>query len=408
MFSQNNFIGNKYFLLLMGMAVLFTFGMDAPFFYINWFAGVILIFCFFIKIYKGDINVKVNILPFTLLTFWVLFPLLFTFFATDIGLHLKYIIISVFYITVSYSLIKLLLNNKDNLLFFLLNVNVIWISISIITLVLFFLGIVTYDNGYFSGIFYNRNQFAVLTASLSGVLLYFLKEYDFKQRVVAIALVFFSLVLILISSSLKGLIIILLLIALYGFIRADRKQKISLVILAIITLVTIMVIDNPISERLNRFILVFSDPNQLKATESAYNRVWLIKESWGIVKENPFMGVGVNNSILMLFPPYLYFFDNTPDIGTYSHNNYLEMLLNGGFITLIIYYLPIVYVLVQSIKKLGINSRLNIVVALLFLKLIIDFAQVSYFDFGVIFFTVFGFLIYFFSNYQDGNLNRNT
>ncbi|WP_210366120.1 O-antigen ligase family protein [Bacillus sp. REN3] len=388
---------NKYIITIVGASLLFTFGIKGPFFYLNWLSGIFIIAIWGIyDYYKNEHKIqKEDLIPIGLLIFWLIFPIILTFNSHDKILHLKYIIISFFYIVVCYIFIKKIFIQKTNLLYFLISMNVIWLGANLVLLIFFLFGIIQYENGYFSGIFFNRNQFAVLTGSLSGMLFYFINDYQMKLKKWIMISVAFSVLMILVSSSLKGLFVIGLMLGLKFFLELTAKKKVLFISAITVVIIVLFFIDNPVMDRINRFMLAITEPHLLKTSESAFNRIWLMKESWGIIQENFLTGIGMNNSILYLYPPYLYFFNENPPIGTYSHNNYIEMFLNGGIFTVLFYYLPITYLFITSLKKIHEFSLMKLVFTLISIKLVIDLAQVSYFDFGVTFITVFAFVVYY-------------
>ena len=66
--------------------------------------------------------------------------------------------------------------------------------------------------------------------------------------------------------------------------------------------------------------------------------------------------------------------------GTWSHNNYLELLLSGGIILLVIYYLPIVITIIKLVKIKSVNWREEkcIGISLIVLKILHDIVGVTY------------------------------
>src|SRR5699024_1705238 len=109
---------------------------------------------------------------------------------------------------------------------------------------------------------------------------------------------------------------------------------------------------------------------------SAYLRSYFINESMELIKENPFQGIGIKNSRYYLIPPHLQAVGT--EIGTYSHNNYLEMLLNGGTIAFSLYYIPLIVAIFKMRKKRNKFSISGYLYLLGIYKLFVDFGSVNY------------------------------
>lgn len=66
--------------------------------------------------------------------------------------------------------------------------------------------------------------------------------------------------------------------------------------------------------------------------------------------------------------------------GTYSHNNFIELLVSGGWPMLLLYYAPILMGIVRSFRSKKRTGSENILLALVLIQLPLDFAMVSYYD----------------------------
>lgn len=104
-------------------------------------------------------------------------------------------------------------------------------------------------------------------------------------------------------------------------------------------------------------------------------RMRMLMIDYGIewFKQNPIIGYGMNN--------YRLLFAGAMGMNTYSHNNYIELLVGVGVIGTAIYY----YIYAHIIKKLFIDARKKDALATLFivltiLLLIIEYGLVSHYD----------------------------
>lgn len=88
-------------------------------------------------------------------------------------------------------------------------------------------------------------------------------------------------------------------------------------------------------------------------------------------KQNPIIGFGINT------------FQTIPGAyGTYSHNNYVELLFSVGLIGTVTYYLMHGFALLRSIKQYFIKRTNNIIITITFIIILIamDVGMVSYYS----------------------------
>ncbi len=113
----------------------------------------------------------------------------------------------------------------------------------------------------------------------------------------------------------------------------------------------------------------------INSESSADRRIEMIKFGWKQFKEHPFLGVGIGNSKILFWEKY--------GVHTYLHNDYIEQLVNGGIIGVLLYYGNVFYLLVQHVKLMKIRRDPEIVMSfiILVLFLIMNVASVSYYDF---------------------------
>ncbi len=369
------------FALIFILTIIATQGMKNQFFYFNWFLGGLLIFSYVIKVLMLNRIDKGIVKAWFISTVWLIIPLVTSFsdHIIDKNIHFTRILVYLFYITLSVIIISYFFKsdrNKLNIIFY--NLNIIWIVLNLITFVLF--SQIYFDNNVFSGIVDNRNIFAIITTVFSSYLMFF-KNTFLKQKKVKV-LIFLSFLLVVSTLSIKGFVgwIIVFLMANFksgwNKIRAKRNYQIKAFLLTFAILIGVLITDNPLKDRLVRFTMVFKASDELRQSESAYVRYYLAKESWSVFKQYPFAGIGVNNTRYYLIPPHYRMMGL--DVGTYSHNNYLEILLSGGLISFLLYYIPFFYAIFSLRRKRKISIEANYFYALGVYKLFIDFGSVSY------------------------------
>ncbi len=372
---------NSKLYVLMFCLILFSYGLADGLIYINWLFGTFLILASVLIILKKKNISLAFVKVYMISVMWLIYCLSVSSFTSDLNNHLKYILITLFFALVSCILVYVLLTNSHRFFHILYYLNFTWLIINL--LYYFFVYNKTSVETIYSGIFYNRNTFAILTTILAYLLLYASEKAQIKTKMQKY-MYFGSFLLICLTLSIKGIIGFFLLFFGHYFLNKENVlRKLSVLLLIGFVFWGVLTTENPISERVERFTLAFIAPNELKASESAFNRMWLINESINLIKEHPLVGVGVNNSILFLVPPEKVLFEEGK--GTYSHNNYTEMLLNGGVPAFLLYYIPILYMLVcLIIRKFPKGIKIHLILLILY-KLFIDLAQVSYFDFGMVF-----------------------
>jgi len=115
---------------------------------------------------------------------------------------------------------------------------------------------------------------------------------------------------------------------------------------------------------------------------STVTRLRLIEIGIDVFKEHPFIGLGIDNTSILaagIFNKESY----------YLHNNFVDMLANGGIVGFVLYYFFYVYVLGGMIKYRDFNDKeYNICLTLLLLVLIMDYGVVSYLNKGIYIFKI--------------------
>ena len=125
---------------------------------------------------------------------------------------------------------------------------------------------------------------------------------------------------------------------------------------------------NSIGYRIESFIALIQGN---ESDSSAETRQHFIELGWLYFKQNPILGFGINC------------FQTIPgSYGTYSHNNYIELLFSVGIIGTISYYSMHITIFIRAIKQYIKNKKNNIILALSFITitLTMDIAMVSYYS----------------------------
>jgi O-antigen ligase len=144
------------------------------------------------------------------------------------------------------------------------------------------------------------------------------------------------------SLSLKGVLFFLFVVLFPLTLQVRLRRKLLVAAVGGLLCVGAYMAVPTMPMRLQRFAMVFTSPDELRPTESAFLRSWLIVEGLNVSMRNPAFGVGVDNARFVLIPAGGKW--ATSDLGIGSHSNYIEMLLNAGIIGWLLHYLPLLYI----------------------------------------------------------------
>lgn len=396
-------------ILILSVSIFFTYPMKTKLFYLNWVAGfiVVLSFMVFKKLKYDDLKM------FVLFTLWLWWEIAVTPFVLDVNLHLKYVSITLFYVVVAIMLFRFIFDSDRRYLSVFYLLSVLWLIANSGALILYITGYPLYE-GSFSGICYNRNQFAIITLLFMSILLFKKEHYSqlTRQTVNFMVVVFGSLIIV--SMSVKGFIGLFILLFMYSYSKKRFTGKMKSVLLTALVIIAILYIDNPLSKRIDKYFHLIRNLSVYEPGYGHFTRLYLIVRSLDIAYDNLYVGIGVNNSRKVLPTSgnaAKLITGNTremiaTDEGTYSHNNYVEMLLNGGIPAFVLFYLPIFWILFRLLMKKQKCSDTYFPLTLIIIRLFLDVGMVSYFDFSVIFMTVIAMGLYFKEKREGRNENH--
>jgi hypothetical protein len=312
--------------------------------FLDWGAGLfITILIVFFLLTRGKIIRKegyVIMLP----LLWLVYAFLITPFVYDpkhhlgaLGQCLSITVLAIFTVIALFSHPRL----KCQTVLFTL---VAWTVINFVVFMLWIGGSYVYENGNFSGLFNNRNNFSVQTV----ILIYLMLSFIYKYKILKIILIFMNFIMVVSSLSITGFLFFFFVIFYPLFLKVSNIKKIIILVGGIITITTMFLWLTDVQARFIKFLLVFTDRSSLAGSDSAFLRSWLIIEGFDTILKHPLQGVGVDNSRFVLIPPFFQINNSTG--GLYSHNNWIEMGLNAGFPGLFLVYCPLIYIFVK-VKK---------------------------------------------------------
>ncbi|WP_225442842.1 O-antigen ligase family protein [Paenibacillus lycopersici] len=195
----------------------------------------------------------------------------------------------------------------------------------------------------------------------------------YLRKYIYYAACIFLILLSAFTASRKALVVLLLGL-LYLLFMKNKSKKIIRTFLLIVTVGTVVyfILQLPMFDtlmlRMTEFFDFFS--NDGGADNSTIERSNMISLGWDLFMKRPLTGYGYDS--------FRYFLAKDTGRYTYSHNNFIEMLVNGGIIAFLSYYGMYVYCFIKLFRISDTTSIL--LVTLLLAQLIGDFAVVSYYS----------------------------
>ena len=265
----------------------------------------------------------------------------------------------------------LLVNNPSDLIFeiFVHSFTLSTVAISLYVLVNEFDSILTGGVRVGDSVSGNVNTLALRLGMLSIPALY---KIIFESNIKYILPYTISAMLILLTGSKKGLLIIILGIVLF-FVYKYKFNLHKYILPTIIVLILFVFIFtneylyNIIGYRIVDFLGSVGFEFETASTSvSTELRLSMNDQAIAAFKQNPFFGGGWS------------YFSYFSGLGTYSHNNYLELLVNYGLVGFSLYYSMYVILLKKLFKVLRVDNKAIVFIISILLILITDIASVSF------------------------------
>ncbi|WP_078429776.1 O-antigen ligase family protein [Alkalihalobacterium alkalinitrilicum] len=228
----------------------------------------------------------------------------------------------------------------------------------------------------------NRNSVAILIGIAFNFGIY---KILYRHRYAYIPLISFMLMAVLLTGSRKGLLLCVIplfinlaLISLKSNIRRKILYTTLFIILTISLHFIIFKVDFLYQNIGWRIESIYSEIILNESSEeSSFNvRQEMIQYGFEYFKEKPFFGYGIEN--------YRYLYGVDSGFETYSHNNYIEILVNNGLIGFILYYSFFIIVIIKAnIKRrastiVAEKNFYTFIITILMCLLIMDVAVISY------------------------------
>jgi O-antigen ligase len=218
----------------------------------------------------------------------------------------------------------------------------------------------------YSGMLGNSNVLAINFSLTAIVIWLFSKKIVLPVKILSIATAFYG---IYVSGSRQGVIlgvVILLIVFKQMTSNFSRLKQVAFLITLSIILIFFYHYFGDVLYLLNRNVLAFNRLTQMfDGQESSFSeRKYLISLGYKIWRQSPLVGEGLGQ------------FAATSGFGKYSHNNYIEILVSGGVIALLLYYSIYTQIIYYAFK----SQRNEITYSLLIVitMLLLDTAAVNF------------------------------
>lgn len=223
--------------------------------------------------------------------------------------------------------------------------------------------------GYYSNV--DPNNVALILSVAFGISFHRLLERKKWYEAIPLPLLATA---VLLTGSRKGMALLAIVPAACLLWRDRKHLKRNLILLVALlaalcaAMFLIPSLYETIGERLFALVkaLLYGD---LSIEGSLNERLSLLRQGWEMFSERPLTGWG--------FDCYRF---NGVTRATYSHNNYLELLVSGGVFALLLYYVPLALVIVRAIRRAGQKSVVQLAVVLVLGHVLMELMFVSYFE----------------------------
>lgn len=228
---------------------------------------------------------------------------------------------------------------------------------------------------------HNPNTIGMDCAMAGVVSLYF---YFFKKKKNILWSLVPITIIVIATGSRKGLFVLLFGLIMIIFFLQMQKEKAALPMLfkmlllaaGLIAIVNLILQFPGMEKAREQYMGLINSiiGNEEEADLSTQIRGKMVTIGWEQFLRSPLYGIGLDNAKIINLQ-YNNFY-------AYLHNNYIELLVNGGLIGFIIYYSFFAVVFIKHINRLNEkNSLVYISFTLLIIRFFTDWGRVSYFDY---------------------------
>src|SRR5690625_3963952 len=267
----------------------------------------------------------------------------------------------------------LLNDNLNKTLFLFANIGLLFtVFITVLSLDTLFIGRLGTNISFIifgNEVIYNANTISIIAGFSFLIYLY---RFIFNKSIITIFLLIWLIIIILLTGSRKGLFLLILGTPLLIFLLNPKKRIRNVlfgglcIIVLYVLIMNITILYNIIGYRMEALVNIVLGEQVEEA--SVNTRKIFVERGWDYFLLKPWTGYGLDN------------FRNLPgSYGTYSHNNYIELLISGGVFSFIFYYAIRIFVLVKLFINRSNNKINQLLFVILLLLLLIEYGLVDYY-----------------------------
>jgi O-antigen ligase len=196
--------------------------------------------------------------------------------------------------------------------------------------------------------------------------------YENKKKYLLLYLVIIPFMLL--TGSKKAIIFIIIGHGLLLMLKEKTNVKKYLLPLSLLGILLYVVLTNEIffniiGIRVLGFLKEFGfDLPGVDASVSTFERRSMISIGWEAFLQKPLFGNG--------WQYYSYY----SGMNMYSHNNYIELLVNYGVFGFLLSYSMYFYLLKKLFKRIGKNSNFKLFFTFIFVIMVVDFASITFYE----------------------------
>ncbi len=228
------------------------------------------------------------------------------------------------------------------------------------------------------GELWNANDIGIKMSIGAVLSLYFMTKGKGLKSLACFVATLLFLFVILMTGSRTALLIIAISIFMFFWLKAQKHKTIIFIVMVVVfALGIVLILKVPflydiIGSRVENIIKELMGQAVGEGSFNARQNMIELGLDW--FKQRPLFGYGLNNFGKLYAEEVGY--------STYSHNNFIEMLISGGIVGFIIYYLAYVYLFVNLIKQVIVKKDLIAITLFVFnLSLIImNISNISYYS----------------------------
>ncbi len=256
-----------------------------------------------------------------------------------------------------------------------------------------------YWTSYFYGPYFAVNHHPSYLSMYVIISLFIALESVFENRakgllrVMWIVISFILLSSIYFLSSRSGILLVVLLCPAYFYIRLKQKRNKIIVVLSILMFLFTLVSVTRSNERI-KILIAKITAGSLKQNSTQFGRLEIWKAAFKIAEDNLLFGVGVGDVRQELMKEYRIMNNKELIENKYNaHNQFIEIVLEGGIIELALFLSVIGYMIFIAISEKNLLYGIFIITMLVFFM----FESLLYRLSGVAFFSLFSIPSYFHS-----------